>query len=434
MANEYLSEVIGRKDDEDLLGLNLETLYGLAENDTSTTIEGLSRNELIGTFQVGDSKNEEIFGLNDFALLDFFSAPSATFDENILHIDSRAAISETQDTPDNNFRLVVGGEANDDILGSDIEILYGLEGNDTLAPIEGSLMDFSENILVGGSGDDRYQLSQKSDTMIIEHGNTDDDVLQATGIELGESTSFSMEIDNNRHLYIGDIESNQYALLVDWQVSENLIERFEFTDSTQSYREVAENFRSYPNYLGSYTWEELGGSSTIFDENLALINFAAEILEAQDPITGEIVYRFFAPSGGKHLYTTDTNERDYIINHLHNYSFEQASYKAADPLTGDSVPVYRFLNSDTSVHLYTTDENEKEYIIDNLDHFVFEGEKFLAYQEDIGQTIPIYRFYEPNLGVHFYTPSEAEKDFVETNLPNYSYEGIAYYANPIDIV
>ena len=334
-----------------------------------------------------------------------------------------------------NFSEVVGSEGVDNLLGSDLQVLYGLEENDTLATAEGSLPDgTATSFLVGGSGDNRYRVGNNSTAIIIENSNTDNDVGQATGIGFNKDTSFSMEIDNGRHLFVGDIESNQYALLVDWQNPENRIENFELEDGTFSYQSVVDNFRSFSGYLGSFTWEELGSSSETFNEAIAQVNTRSATLESQDPITGEIVYRFFNPSIGVHFYTIDEFERDYIVDNLTNYNFEGASYKAADPLTGSPIPVYRFFNPGTGAHLYTISEVEKDFIIDNLDNYNFEGEKFFAYQEDLDSTIPIYRFYEPSLGVHFYTPSEGEKNFVEENLTNYDFEGIAYYAHPVDVL
>ena len=146
---------------------------------------------------------------------------------------------------------------------------------------------------------------------------------------------------------------------------------------------------------------------------------------------GSTVYRFFNPAAGVHFYTADENERNYVRDNLNNYAFEGESYATVDPVTGNSPEaVYRFFNSTTGVHLYTTDENERDYIVDNLNNFTYENVKFYAYETEEAETVPVYRFYEPTIGVHFYTPNESEKTFVEDNLANYTYEGIAYHAFP----
>ncbi|MEM9509857.1 MAG: DUF4347 domain-containing protein [Cyanobacteria bacterium P01_E01_bin.35] len=162
-----------------------------------------------------------------------------------------------------------------------------------------------------------------------------------------------------------------------------------------------------------------------------------------EPETDEgevLVYRFFEPTVGSHLYTSSEDERDVIQENLSNYNFEGASYIALDPLTGEEqtqesnlTNVYRFFNPTTGAHLYTASEDERDFIQDNLDDFDFDGVQFAVYNTDIGvETIPVHRFFAPDLGVHFYTPSEAERANVEANLPNYEYEGIAYYAIDLD--
>ena len=154
------------------------------------------------------------------------------------------------------------------------------------------------------------------------------------------------------------------------------------------------------------------------------------------------VYRFFDPVAGGHLYTADVNERNFVRDNLDNYVYEGETYQAVDPLLGtqdtsgsepDAEEVFRFFNPSKGVHLYTTNEVERDSIIENLDNFSYEGVKFYAYENEVEGSMPIYRFYEPSLGVHFYTPNEAEKNSVMENLDNYTFEGIAYYALPLEM-
>ncbi|MDJ0533796.1 MAG: hypothetical protein QNJ70_15120 [Xenococcaceae cyanobacterium MO_207.B15] len=134
------------------------------------------------------------------------------------------------------FREILGSQDVDNLVGSDLEILYGLQGNDILTTVEGSLpYGIATTIVVGGSGDDVYQANDNSTIFAIENGNTDNDVARTSGIGFLKDTSFSLEIDNGRHLFVGDIESNQYALFVDWQEPENRIETFEAEDGSASY-------------------------------------------------------------------------------------------------------------------------------------------------------------------------------------------------------
>lgn len=163
--------------------------------------------------------------------------------------------------------------------------------------------------------------------------------------------------------------------------------------------------------------------------------FIVSVGDAQpdlDPQDSE-VYRFLNTDTGVHLYTSSTNERDYILENLPNYINEGSAYISVDPFTGNPDPekVYRFYNTDTGTHLYTTSEIEKEYVEDNLANFSLETESFFAFGEQQPGTVPVYRFYNIDTGAHFYTPTTIEKEYVEDNLPNYQAEGIAYYTFPV---
>ena len=150
-----------------------------------------------------------------------------------------------------------------------------------------------------------------------------------------------------------------------------------------------------------------------------------------DDIRDNNVFRFLNTATGIHFYTDDETERDFIEDNLATFEPEAASFASVNPDEADSAAeIYRFFNSDTGGHLYTTDEVERDFIIDNLDNFVFEDVAFFAFETNVENTLPVYRFYEPNLGVHFYTGDEGERAFVESNLDNYDFEGIAYYALP----
>lgn len=153
----------------------------------------------------------------------------------------------------------------------------------------------------------------------------------------------------------------------------------------------------------------------------------------EENFTTNSVYRFLNTDTGVHFYTANKAERD-AVQSLANFSFEGASYRSVDPITGadNSVPVYRFLNNDTGVHLYTVSEAERD-AVQSLANFNFEGEVFFAYETEVNGSIPIYRFFNSNTGAHFYTPSETERDNVENNLLDYESEGIAYYALPADL-
>lgn len=151
-----------------------------------------------------------------------------------------------------------------------------------------------------------------------------------------------------------------------------------------------------------------------------------ELLSNDEIQEGDIVYRFFNPNSGVHLYTADSSEYDFLIDEPNDFTFEAESYVSVDPLSGGE-EVSRFRNTDNGAYLYTISQTEKDFITNNLDNYVLEGSQFNAFDTAEEGTIPIYRFYEPTVGTHFFTENIEEKMFVEDNL-FYDFEGIAYYA------
>lgn len=96
-----------------------------------------------------------------------------------------------------NFNEVLGNTGANNLVGSDLDALYGLAGNDTLSAVENT----EDAILLGGSGDDTYEASNNSTLIVVENGNDDNDVGITSGIGFFKDTSFSLEVDEGRHLY-----------------------------------------------------------------------------------------------------------------------------------------------------------------------------------------------------------------------------------------
>ena len=377
---------------------------------------------------------------------------SADIDVAIAQAKERSTVLEAQaqDRPQSspgsigNLKEVIASEANNDILGIDLQILYGLEGNDILKPLEGSAEAVSaESIfVVGGSGNDTYSLSNFTTSVIIEDGNSDADVVNVGNFNFSQATSYVAEI-SDRHLLIGDVESRQSAVIVDWQQPENRIETFVTESGQIGYEEFAANYRNAVNF-DELTWEQLSESGLLnleklglsgeIEEAIAQVKENSTLIEAQDLGLSEIMYRFYNPEFGIHLYTTDINERDFIIDELDSYTFEGAVYKTGDPTTSaDSTDVYRF-NVDGGGYFYTADEVEKDYIVENLNNYTLESSSFTASKEETISNVPVYRFYEPSIGTHFFTSNDVEANYVIDNLANYNFEGIAYYVRPIDSI
>lgn len=159
----------------------------------------------------------------------------------------------------------------DSISGSDLQIVYGLDGDDSLNSTTtfsgGNLSDGKATIiLVGGTGRNSYQVRNNSTAIVIENDNDRDNMLWttigSTGLSLEKETSFVAEIDS-RHLYFGDTATNQYVILVDWQQPANQIETFDLTEGYVSYEDFVSRYQNSSNYRGNFTWSELAATGEI---------------------------------------------------------------------------------------------------------------------------------------------------------------------------
>lgn len=351
-----------------------------------------------------------------------------------------------------NDDFLQGGEGNDTIdggLGSDF--IFGFGGNDSLTGGVGN--DF----LYGGGRGQTFISVGGSDT--LEGGEGDDAYI--VSLETGGGSVIRDEegISNTVFIFAGNTDVVSLASLIDVSTIDEINEGIDLIDDPNTWGDSAiEVLRPQQGIVGL----EKSGTNLIVDldrngvaeteNDLTIVNYFDEqgnlgsgapvILnniidtEHQDVVdlfandSGTTVYRFFNTDTRVHFYTASETEKD-VVEDLDNYSFEGASYRGVDPLTGagEPVPVYRFLNQDTGVHLYTVSEIERD-AVEDLDNFSFEGEAFLAYETEVEGSIPIYRFLNSDTGAHFYTPSAIERDNVEDNLPEFQSEGIAYYALP----
>ncbi|MBE9170304.1 hypothetical protein IQ238_23220 [Pleurocapsales cyanobacterium LEGE 06147] len=158
-----------------------------------------------------------------------------------------------------NLKPILGTQLSDDLEGNNLEIVYGLKGNDELSPNE----DLTANepvILLGGEGDDEYSVGDNSFTVILETGNSNGDTIFAPEYEINGSNTYSLTIDN-RHLYTADLDTGTYALILDWR-NNNVIDKFELYDGTFTFQEATAFFDNLvasgdDNFLGNFTWNEV---------------------------------------------------------------------------------------------------------------------------------------------------------------------------------
>ena len=116
-----------------------------------------------------------------------------------------------------------------------------------------------------------------------------------------------MEIEN-RHLYLGDTATNQYAILIDWQQSANQIETFDLTEGFVSYADFVATYQNALNYRGNLTWSELVAAGEI---DLARLGLAPDTIEQDLAIVVQRAIELEVTSRGG-IYAIGTDEAEFI--------------------------------------------------------------------------------------------------------------------------
>ncbi|MDM8540455.1 choice-of-anchor D domain-containing protein [Desulfococcaceae bacterium HSG9] len=151
------------------------------------------------------------------------------------------------------------------------------------------------------------------------------------------------------------------------------------------------------------------------------------------------VYRLYNPGLLKHLFTTDENEMNHLVNNGWRdegpayYGYLPEQYDAASRQQKSTLrAVHRFYSEALTTHLFTIDENEKDYLIANAaDVWRYEGVVFYIPATEKEGAVPVYRFYSEDLQVHLFTVDENEKNhLIDMAGDVWRFEGIAYYAYP----
>ena len=247
----------------------------------------------------------------------------------------------------------------DSIAGGDSQIVYALDGDDSLKSSNFGII----TILVGGTGRNRYNVSFNSTTIVIENDNDSDNILWTTisssGISLEKETSF-VGVINNRHLYLGDIATNQYAILIDWQEPANQIESFDLTEGIISYEEFVSRYQNSNNYRGNLTWQELAATGEIDLERLGLSPDTIEQdLRTIDRRSKQLEDGTFFSAEEEFIYGEDRD--DYLSGDIGTGAL--FSYGGRDTLEGyDGSDIY-FVDVDKSNGSQIRDTNGRDYLI-----------------------------------------------------------------------
>ena len=422
-------------------------VYGDAAIELSSPRSGIVGLEKSGTNLIIDLNRDGVADTNnDLTIINYFNeqgelgAGAIELVNNVNSQDIVALFNDNLQTPNS----IAGTEGNDNLNGTDdSDNIIGGAGDDFISGGAG------DDLISGaGMGDSFFTVGGK-DTLEGGAGND----FYSVPLTAGGGTVIRDEQGDSNSIFIYAENTNFEAI--------NNSDNVDLVSNPDTYGDAAIALsRLQPGIVGL----EKSGSDLIIDLNrngvgdtqsdLTIINYfnqqgglgagAPSIinnitqLQVVDLFANDVVnknaidtiYRFYNNEAGVHFYTANPVEKE-TVQALDNFTFEGASYRRVDSLSGTGVPVYRFLNQDTEVHLYTTSRVERD-ALEELNNYSFEGEAFLAYETQVDNSIPVYRFYNTSTGAHFYTASEVEKDVVTNNLSDFQSEGIAYYALPAD--
>ena len=132
---------------------------------------------------------------------------------------------------------------------------------------------------------------------------------------------------------------------------------------------------------------------------------------------GRVMLRLYNPNSGEHFYTSDTAERDSLVQA--GWSFEGEGWTAP---ADSSTAVYRLYNPNAGDHHYTTDASERNALVE-----LGWNNEGIGWFSDDAQSVKLYRLYNPNAvaGSHHYTTDENEI----SNLVGvgWNFEGVGWY-------
>lgn len=149
--------------------------------------------------------------------------------------------------------------------------------------------------------------------------------------------------------------------------------------------------------------EESSSSFTNDPVNIA-DDVANGLVGKQDSSDTKSIHRLYNPNSGEHFYTSNTEERDYLVNV--GWRSEGVGWVAP---TISMAPVYRLYNPNAGDHHYTLDANERN----DLQKYGWRYEGISFYSDEY-HTVPLYRQYNPNAisGAHNFTTDKYENDYL----------------------
>ena len=267
-----------------------------------------------------------------------------------------------------NLNTLLASQGDDsNLLATDLDLVYGLNGNDSL--INNTNNSNSDVFLIGGEGNDEYILPSNSFTVILDTGNSNGDLIVAENYAIDGENTYSLTIDN-RHLYTADLDSDTYALILDWRDG-SPIDSYQLSDGSFTFEEVTAFFDaqreadlSLPieerSFLGDFSWDEVQSNSLLVANGAQLnlsdiglssdnVNAAIDTVKATEANFQQTIISIEPGVTNEQL---DNNDNSYIFNN-EEYYYDFYSLEGANP--GEQI----------EINLTASDFNSVLFVLDS---------------------------------------------------------------------
>ena len=257
-----------------------------------------------------------------------------------------------------------GGAGNDVLLGGNAkgmsgnDVLYGGSGDDHL---EGG---WGRDVYYGGPGNDHVHYNGKhSDYALSKHPTTNIiTTIYENGLDKGvihpdvEEVHFNTDgfkLDTSDLVYVGGYSAaSSNAATPVYRFYNPILKTYFYTADSNEKDNVL--FNSDENRPDDQEWPYVFQGSTFNAASTGSSNV-------------KLLHRFFNADTGHHLWSMDPNEIADIKNTLPSYNYEGPSYYVYDSDPYPSDPhigelVYRYYNSTTGKHFWTADAEERNLI------------------------------------------------------------------------
>ena len=186
---------------------------------------------------------------------------SGSYREGKILMESELSLDEINLQEDLNddqrigpFQKVDGTSKGDTLTANPenpFQVLYGLQGKDLLTSGSENSMGF--DILIGGPGDDSYNIAPGTSALIIEGGNNDPlDELIAPAINVSRSKFATLE--QGSVLGIFDQKTNTSLFIYDWQLPANRLEVFRMEDKAYTFDQFKQAVMPAGRPMSDLSW------------------------------------------------------------------------------------------------------------------------------------------------------------------------------------